>query len=52
MSLLGDLADAKEVDNMGSRQFRQEWIYYSDILRETNITDRTLWLDVRGNHGI
>jgi len=47
----GDLADAKEIDNMGSRQFKQEWIYYSDILRETHITNRTLWLDIRGNHG-
>jgi hypothetical protein len=48
----GDLADAKEIDNMGSRQFHQEWLYYSDILKETHIINRTLWFDIRGNHGM
>lgn len=47
----GDLADAKTNDLIGSRQFLEEWQYYGDILRDTKIVERTLWLDIRGNHG-
>lgn len=36
---------------MGSRQFLEEWIHYKKILEDTKVTERTTWLDVRGNHG-
>lgn len=46
----GDLTDAKDSDHLGSRQYRAEWQIYDDILREANVRNRTLWLDIRGNH--
>ncbi|XP_014599513.1 PREDICTED: transmembrane protein 62-like [Polistes canadensis] len=46
----GDLTDAKSKDKMGSNQILQEWIYYKNILENTNVKNKTLWLDVRGNH--
>lgn len=36
---------------MGSKQILEEWQYYKRILDDTEISKRTLWLDVRGNHG-
>ncbi|XP_071454329.1 transmembrane protein 62-like [Hetaerina americana] len=46
----GDLTDAKSENNMGSRQYVEEWIYYKKVLQECKATEKTLWLDVRGNH--
>lgn len=46
----GDLTDAKTRDNIGSKQVLQEWQTYRDVLRECNIKQKTLWLDIRGNH--
>ncbi|KMQ88411.1 transmembrane protein 62, partial [Lasius niger] len=46
----GDLTDAKNEDEMGSKQILKEWQYYKYVIDETNIKERTLWLDVRGNH--
>lgn len=50
-NLIGDLTDAKAKDEMGSKQILAEWQYYKRVIDETNIKERTLWLDVRGNHG-
>lgn len=36
---------------MGSRQYIEEWKIYKSILDECKVKDKTLWLDVRGNHG-
>lgn len=36
---------------MGSKQILEEWQYYKYVIDETNIKEKTLWLDVRGNHG-
>lgn len=36
---------------MGSKQILEEWQYYKRILDDTEVSKRTLWLDVRGNHG-
>ncbi|XP_076646835.1 transmembrane protein 62 [Halictus rubicundus] len=46
----GDLTDAKTKDKMGSKQILEEWEYYKQVLDETEVSKRTLWLDVRGNH--
>ncbi|XP_076377043.1 transmembrane protein 62 isoform X2 [Megalopta genalis] len=46
----GDLTDAKTKDKMGSKQILEEWQYYKQVLDETKVSKRTLWLDVRGNH--
>lgn len=37
---------------MGSKQILEEWQYYKRVLDDTEVTKKTLWLDVRGNHGI
>ena len=52
MALLvsGDLTDAKEEGGVGSGQLREEWETYREILRESNIANRTVYLDIRGNH--
>ena len=47
----GDLTDAKSVDFQGSQQYEDEWITYDKVLKETKVTEKTVWLDVRGNHG-
>ncbi|CAG9823206.1 unnamed protein product [Phaedon cochleariae] len=46
----GDLTDAKTKDAIGSKQYEDEWRYYRDILKETHVKEKTLWLDIRGNH--
>lgn len=47
----GDLTDAKTKDHIGSRQYEEEWQYYSSVLKECGVQQKTVWLDVRGNHG-
>ncbi|CAL7945271.1 unnamed protein product [Xylocopa violacea] len=46
----GDLTDAKAKDKMGSKQILEEWQYYKRVLDDTEVSKKTLWLDVRGNH--
>lgn len=46
----GDLTDAKAKDNLGSSQVKTEWVYYYNIIKESGITENTVWLDIRGNH--
>lgn len=47
----GDLTDAKAKDNLGSSQVKTEWVYYYNIIMESGVTEETVWLDIRGNHG-
>lgn len=47
----GDLTHAKFADGIYSQQIKEEWKAYRDILRETGVTERQPWLDIRGNHG-
>ena len=47
----GDLTDAKAKDNLGSSQVKTEWVYYHNIIKESGVTETTVWLDIRGNHG-
>lgn len=46
----GDLTDAKSEDNMGSQQYVEEWEMYKNILQACRVTEKTVWLDIRGNH--
>ena len=44
----GDLTDAKTADYSGSRQYMDEWADYHTAVQLAR--NRTLWLDIRGNH--
>lgn len=46
----GDLTDAKAKDNLGSSQVKTEWVYYHNIIKESGVSEDTVWLDIRGNH--
>uniref|UniRef100_A0A8D8S6Y5 Transmembrane protein 62 n=1 Tax=Cacopsylla melanoneura TaxID=428564 RepID=A0A8D8S6Y5_9HEMI len=46
----GDLTDAKDRNELGSQQYEEEWKHYWNALQSTHITNRTIWLDTRGNH--
>ncbi|CAG2183394.1 unnamed protein product, partial [Oppiella nova] len=46
----GDLTDARTRDPMGSRVFEEEWLMYWNALNKTNVTTKTIWLDIKGNH--
>lgn len=47
----GDLTDGK-YDNMRSTtQFEEEWKIYSKLLSDNEVLEKTVWLDLRGNHG-
>lgn len=47
----GDLTDGRTEDSFGSRQFEEEWKLYRSTLDKAEIRKKTVWLDVRGNHG-
>lgn len=47
----GDLTDAKDRDHLGSRQYEEEWKTYHRVLQEANVRNKTVWMDIRGNHG-
>ena len=49
--LSGDLTDAKDMYRLGSKQYKEEWEEYYNVLKETRVEDKTKWLDLRGNHG-
>lgn len=46
----GDLTDAKAPNIIVSAQYEKEWQTYYNILYEAGIQDKTVWLDIRGNH--
>lgn len=47
----GDLTDAKDKDFLGSRQLEKEWKIYNETLSLANVRNKTIWMDIRGNHG-
>ncbi|XP_077965818.1 transmembrane protein 62-like [Styela clava] len=46
----GDLTDAKSKNKVDSEQYEEEWKTYSKIIEETKVTEKYVWLDIRGNH--
>ncbi|RWS29515.1 hypothetical protein B4U80_11084, partial [Leptotrombidium deliense] len=46
----GDLTDSRTKDPLGSTQYEEEWISYADVLKTSGVTNKTVWLDIRGNH--
>ncbi|KAL5103511.1 Transmembrane protein 62 [Taenia crassiceps] len=46
----GDITDAKLPNMRGSRQFEVEWAAYERTVRKFCASQRTMWLDLRGNH--
>jgi Icc-related predicted phosphoesterase len=45
----GDLTDAKD-EILGSQQFAEEWKAYYQSLVESNVLNKTTFMDIRGNH--
>ncbi|RWS02814.1 transmembrane protein 62-like isoform X2 [Dinothrombium tinctorium] len=46
----GDLTDAIMRSYFASDQIEKEWIWYREVLNFSGVTNKTLWLDIRGNH--
>lgn len=46
----GDLTDAKDSNHLGSRQYKAEWQIYFDLIQQAHVQNKTIWLDIRGNH--
>lgn len=45
------MTDAKKKDGIGSTQYEGEWVAYHNVLTSGKVSDKTKWLDIRGNHG-
>jgi len=50
MLVSGDLTDGKDKGGVDSFQIKQEWQTYSHILAKHNVLNKTVYLDIRGNH--
>lgn len=48
----GDLTNAENGPFYHSRQFEDEWRIYNEIITAANVRNKTIWMDIRGNHGI
>lgn len=46
----GDLTDAKSQDGIDSYQLAEEWTFYANTLNKHNVLNKTIYLDIRGNH--
>lgn len=48
----GDLTDAKSKNKLDSVQYLDEWQSYQQVIEDSDVTRRYIWLDIRGNHGM
>lgn len=46
----GDLTDAKDSDGVDSFQQKEEWDAYKTMLEDYSVSNKTVYLDIRGNH--
>jgi len=46
----GDITDAKDRDMVGSKQYEFEWKQYRQVIAKSKVLEKSVWLDVRGNH--
>ncbi|KAJ6645818.1 Transmembrane protein [Pseudolycoriella hygida] len=46
----GDLTDARDNNYFGSRQYVGEWEAYRKAIDDSGILNKTIWMDIRGNH--
>ncbi|XP_037042036.1 transmembrane protein 62-like [Bradysia coprophila] len=46
----GDLTDARDNNIFGSRQYIGEWEAYRKAIDDSGVLNRTVWMDIRGNH--
>lgn len=46
----GDLTDAKDSDGVDSFQQKEEWDTYKNLLEDYAVSNKTVYLDIRGNH--
>lgn len=51
-NLAGDLTDAKTKDYIGSTQHEIEWKSYRSAIKLAQADEKTVWIDIRGNHGM
>lgn len=47
----GDLTDGRGNGIYDAGQNDDEWITYHDIIMNSKVLQKTIWLDIRGNHG-
>ncbi|CAG0879279.1 unnamed protein product [Cyprideis torosa] len=45
-----DLTDARTENYIGSGQILEEWQGWLHLIEELHLQERTVWLDIRGNH--
>ncbi|XP_065211992.1 transmembrane protein 62-like [Planococcus citri] len=46
----GDLTDGRSPNNREFTEYEEEWRAYRDVLKNNSVTNKTVWLDIRGNH--
>lgn len=48
----GDVTDARDYNWHSSKQEIFEWKVYDSILQQAHVRNKTVWLDIRGNHDV
>lgn len=48
--ITGDITDSVSTGFLQSQQIREEWELYWNAISETRVSEKLIWLDMRGNH--